>query len=134
MLRNSPVRRRLWLITKHQNNRMEVLTINPGGGEVVPVFSFEEEAELFLRLGTPRTGWRVRRTTAGELISVLYGPCAGAEKVALDPPPKIAGKAMLDLVSLSRKDFVRTLVNEGGPAGPGRSPFLAEAPFSPIPA
>ncbi len=131
MSRNGLARRPLWLIARHQNNRMEVLGIKPGDGGALPVFSFEEEAELFLRLEAPETGWRVRRTTAGELISVLYGVCAGVEKVALDPPPEIAGKAMLDLVSLSRKDFVRTLVDGEGPAEPGRSPLLASFSYAP---
>jgi hypothetical protein len=108
-----------------------VLTINPDGvEETLPVFSFEEEAKLFLRFGTPGTGWRIRETTAGELISVLYGPCANVEKVALDPPPEVAGKALICLVSLSRKDFVRVLINKERLAEPGRSPPLAEVSFS----
>jgi hypothetical protein len=97
---------------------MEVLTMNSGvAGETLPVFSFEEEAELFLRLEVPGTSWRVRESTAGELISILYGSCASVEKVALDPPPEIAGKAVLDLVSLSRKDFLRTLMDKEGRVG-----------------
>jgi hypothetical protein len=131
---NSLVPRPLWLIAGHRTGWMDVLTINPGDGETLPVFSFEEEAELFLRFGTSGTGWRVRETTAGELTSVLYGPCAGVEKVALDPSPEIAGKALVSLVSLSLKDFVRTLMNDGGPAEPGRSPLLAEASFGCTPA
>lgn len=118
MLRSSLTRRPLCLIVEHHNGGMEVLTINPGGGETLPVFSFKEEAELFLQFGVSGTGWWVRETTAGELISILYGPCAGVEKVALDPPPGLLGEAAVGLVSLSRKDFVRILVAEGGPAEP----------------
>ena len=112
-------RRPLWLIVKHHNDRMAVLTVSAGGdSEALPVFSFEEEAEMFLQFGVSKTGWQVRETTAGELVSVLYGPCAGVEKVALDPPPEIVGKAMVGLMSLSRKDFARTLVSEFTPSGP----------------
>ena len=39
-----------WLITRCENGGMEVLTIG-SDGEVLPVFSFEGEAEMFLRLG-----------------------------------------------------------------------------------
>jgi len=41
------------------------------------VFSFEEEAEAFLQLlgdDEKERGWRIRETTAGELISVLLAP------------------------------------------------------------
>ncbi|CAN5128094.1 hypothetical protein BH24ACT19_BH24ACT19_03810 [soil metagenome] len=88
-----------------------MLTTNIGtNGEALPVFSFEEEAELFLRYGASGTGWWVRETTAGELVSVLYGPCVDVGKVALDPPPEIAGKAMINLVSVGRKDFIQSLL------------------------
>jgi hypothetical protein len=44
-------RRPLWLITTYRNNRIDPLTIDPGGaGESLAVFSFKEEAETFLRL------------------------------------------------------------------------------------
>lgn len=75
----------------------------------MPVFSFEEEAELFLRLSVSSTGWRVTQTTAGDLTSVLHGPCADVEKVALDPPAEFVDEALLGLLTLSRKDLVRTL-------------------------
>lgn len=81
-------------------------------GEVLPVFSHEEEAEAFLRLGAPGAGWQVRETMAGELVSILYGLCSGVEKVALDPPG-LNGE--VDLVSLDRKEFARTLVGESYP-------------------
>jgi len=73
---------------------------------MLPVFSFEEEAEMFLRLGLlEKEGWRVRETTCGELTSVLYGMCRDVTHVSLDPLP-----GMVELVSLSRKTFVRTLL------------------------
>ena len=49
----------------------------------------------------------------GELISVLYGPCVGVKRVALDPwPARAGGEAMLGLVSLLREDFTRMLLDE----------------------
>ena len=107
------MRRSLWLIVRRDNTRMKVLTISPCcNRETLPVFSFKEEAEMFLRLTMPGKGWYVRETTTGELISVLYGPCAGVERVALDPPPEIFGEAMTDLVSLRRERFVRVLIGK----------------------
>lgn len=113
VLRSSFARRPLWLVVRHNNSSLEVLTTNIGtNGEALLVFSFEEEAELFLRYGASGRGWRVRETTAGELVSVLYGPCLDVGKVALDPPPEIAGEATIDLVSVDRKDFVQRLLSD----------------------
>ena len=96
---------------------MGVLTINCSNGEALPVFNFKDEAKLFLRLEELSPSWRVRQTTAGELLSILYTSCAGVEKVALDPPPPgIVGEALIGLVSLSRNDFVRVLMEEDGRA------------------
>jgi hypothetical protein len=93
---------------------MNVLTINCSNGETLPVFNFKEEAEMFLRRVELRTSWRVRQTTPGELLSMLYASCAGVEKVALDPPPPgIVREALVGLVSLSRNNFVRALMEDG---------------------
>ena len=94
--------RPLWLIAKQRCNRLEVFTI---GTNVLPVFSFEEEAQMFLGLGHAADGWQVRETTRGELVSVLYGPCRAVAHISLDPVP-----GMVELVGLSRKAFVRTLL------------------------
>jgi hypothetical protein len=97
---------------------MEVLTIDPDvEGSFLAVFSFEEEAEAFLRLlgdgEGNRKGWRSEQKKAGELVSVLLGHCAGVERVALDPLPLPLGRAMLPLVSVSRDTFLGYLSEEG---------------------
>jgi len=96
--------RPLWLIAEQRPNGLEVFTIGSG---VLPVFSFREEAEMFLGLGhaASDTSWQVRETTCGELVSVLYGPCREVRHVSLDPVPGI-----VELVSLSRKAFVSALL------------------------
>ena len=86
------MRRPLWIITSYQDNRTEVLTIDPDvEGGFLAVFSFEEEAEAFLRLmgdgQDNRKVWQCEQTKAGELVSVLLGPCADVKRVALDPLP-----------------------------------------------
>jgi hypothetical protein len=129
LTRSRATPRPLWLITRPDHGRMEVLTIDPGSdGEALPVFSFEEEAETFLRFEALGTAWQVREASAGELISVLYGPCVGAKKVALDPLPVVDGRAVMDLVSLGRERFVRTLTDGPEPSAPCQSLPRVEAP------
>ena len=114
--REAPARhpeRRFWLISRHRGRRAEEL-LTVAGGAALPVFSFEEEAEMFVRLGAFGVGWQPRRATPGELVSVLRGPYAGVSKVALDPPPEACGEAWLAFVSLSRTGFLRTLAGKRG--------------------
>jgi hypothetical protein len=97
---------------------MEVLALSFAGGEevVLPVFSFEEEAELFLRLGAPGGGWLARETGAGELASLLLGPLSGVERVALDPLPGGLTETVIGLVSTDRVTFIeRLLMSKGEP-------------------
>lgn len=98
-----------WLIVKNERERTEMLTIERGGWDALPVFSFREEAEMFLSLGTLGAVWSIRRTTAGELVSTLTGPCSGVGSVALDPMPGLICRGMADLVSLSRERFLYRL-------------------------
>jgi hypothetical protein len=107
--------RPLWIITSQQNNRMDVLTIHQDDDrELLAVFSFEEEAETFLCLlgdgEKKKKGWSSRETTPGELVSVLLGPCANAQGVALDPLPLSLTGWMLPLVSVKHELFVQELL------------------------
>src|SRR5215217_432629 len=96
-----------WLVVNHNDGWMAVLSIKLASGErVLPVFSFKEEAETFVRFRTLESGWGVRNTGTGELISVLFGPCANVRRVALDPPPEIEVGVALGLVGTSRESFV----------------------------
>ena len=105
-----------WLVARRESDRMDVLTMKlDGGEEVLPVFSSEEEADTFLRLGASKDGWQIRETTSGELVSVLFGPCTGVGRVALDPPPEVYLRPTIELVSVHRDDFVDRLVGEGRP-------------------
>ena len=102
-----------WLITKDENGRSEVLVISfASTEEALPVFSHEEEAELFLRLWEVEgEGWQVRESTAGEIISVLYEPSVGVKRVALDPLPEMVAERTLGLVSLSRERFLELVLS-----------------------
>jgi hypothetical protein len=101
-VRRSP----FWLLVKRRRGRLEVLTTSLADGRrVLPVFSFEEEADLYLRLGI-QGSWRVRQTEIGELVSLLYCLCNKVELVALDPISSIETDVMYRLVSLERERFV----------------------------
>lgn len=103
--------RPFWLIVNHRSGGMEVLTIVLASGEeALPVFSFEDEAAMFLELGTS-SGWRIMETTPGELASALSCLCAGVGRVVLDPLPGPDAAAFVDLVSMEREAFVESLLN-----------------------
>jgi hypothetical protein len=92
------------------DGRLEPLTIACGGEQALPVFSFEEEAEMFYRLAGLESLWRVRPSSCRELVSVLYGPRAQARGVVLDPLPQMVADGTIELVSLNRGRFVNRLL------------------------
>ena len=103
-----------WLIAKNENGQIEILTaLLAGGGEALPIFSYEQEAELFLAFQAAGSGWQLKESTAGELVSVLCGPCASATEVSLDPLPEMVTEGTLGLVNLSRKRFVNLVLTRG---------------------
>ena len=114
-LRQPPGPVSYWLIAERQDKRIEVLTLHTDGTqETLPVFSSEEEAEIFLGFGGVTGGWRARESNAGELVSVLYGPCAGVSKVALDPSPEMVNEGTVGLVSLLRESFLGLIMVRRG--------------------
>src|ERR671915_486196 len=112
-----------WLIAAKRNDRIEALTIRTDDEqEALAVFSSEEEAEIILRFGGVTGGWRARESSAGELVSVLSGPCAGVKKVALDPSPEMVVEGTVGLVSLLRESFMNlVMARRGGPLSLGDS-------------
>ena len=112
MSKNKATRRLFWLIVTRAHGSMEVLTIDAGGETVLPVFSFREEVELFLRLQANGADWWPRETTTGELASLLLGLCARVDKVALDPLPSLGERETIGLVSTGRRRFMRYLMGE----------------------
>lgn len=112
-----------WLIVNHESGWMEVLVLRFASGEemMLPVFSFKEEAELFLRFGASfaRGGWLARETGAGELASLLLGPLSGVDRVVLDPLPGKLAETVVGLVSTDRATFIeRLLMGKGEPPAP----------------
>ncbi len=85
-----------------------------GASRVLPVFSFEEEAEMFLHLGGYDGGsWRARESYTGELVSVLCGPGIDVKGVALDPLAEMLKDETIGLVGVGRRRFLRQLMGRG---------------------
>jgi hypothetical protein len=106
-------RPRWWLIAKTEDGGVEFLTTSGDNGETLPVFGHKEEAEMFLHLsGYSDDGWHARESSPGEIVSVLCGPCSGAEGVALDPLPRMVADGTLCLVWLGRERFLGWLLGK----------------------
>ncbi len=102
-----------WLIVSDASDPWEILTLPAEDGEkTLPIFSFEEEALLFLRLSGLSSGWRVCRSGLADLLSMLSNPSPNAGRVALDPIPEFGLYGSHDLLSLTREEFVGLLAAE----------------------
>ncbi len=108
---------RYWVIAKDAKDapdgfgQPDLHTVDlDGTGQALPVFSFEEEAEMFLWLQTTEDGREVRETTPGQLVSILYGPCADVGRVMLDPLPEIGARIQISLLGMDRNDFVESVM------------------------
>ena len=103
---------RYWVIAKDGFGQPDLLTVDlDGAGQALPVFSFEEEAEMFLWLQTTEDGREeVRETTPGQLVSILYGPCADVGRVMLDPLPEIGARMLNSLLGMDRNDFAESVM------------------------
>jgi hypothetical protein len=105
---------RYWVIAKDAKDRfgqLDLLAVDlDDTGEALAVFSFEEEAEMFLWLKRTEDGQEVRETTPGQLVSILYGPCADVGRVMLDPLPEIGASMQIRPSSMDRRDFVESVI------------------------
>ncbi len=109
-----------WLVVRHEKSQMKVLMVDYSGEQALPVFRGQGEAEMFVWLGGAfEDDWRVRETSSGELVSILFGPCAGVRRVALDPSPGMEAES-IRLVSVGRERFVSWVVDCPCSYSPGR--------------
>lgn len=126
-----------WLITRRapwrkEGRELEVYSLELDRGRLLPVFVSEDDAERFVErlLATspqddPEEWWRIRRSGAGELISLLSGSafsagaCAGVERVIVDPPADLpgtfSGNGSSEPVGESRGCFLERLMGRGRP-------------------
>ena len=76
-----------WLLARHGDSQTEVLTLTCNGYEMLPVFGFREEAEMYQQIEMLDDDWQISKTSADELLSVLSGPYASVRSVVIDPYP-----------------------------------------------
>jgi hypothetical protein len=102
------------VVSRDSDEGLEVLRVHlEGRGQVLPVFSAGWFARGYLFAEAPGGGWHVRAYTPDEMISLLAGPCAGVEWVALDPwPGRSAGEAAN---LMPRENFIEYLLRSRVP-------------------
>ena len=102
------------VVARRGEEGSEVLRVSlEGRGETLPVFSAGWAARGYLFAEAPGGGWRVRRCNPDELLSLLDGPCALVEWVALDPRPGRGGGQAPNV--MPRENFVDYLSCSGAP-------------------
>ena len=104
------------VVARDGDEGLEVLRVPmEGKGQVLPVFSAGWAARGYLFAEAPGGGWYARAYTSDEMISMLAGPCAGVEWVALDSRPgrRSAGGAAN---VMPRKHFVDYLLCSRAPS------------------
>lgn len=106
------------LIGDKDGDRAEVFTLGTEGEDrSLPVFSFEEEALLFLRLGGLEGRWRTSETDAAALVLMLTETYRDLQSVVLDPFPVVGFDRFYKAASLLRERFLDLLVNPRRQAG-----------------
>jgi hypothetical protein len=103
------------VVARDGDKGLEVLRVPvEGKGQVIPVFSVGWAARGYLFAEALGGGWYARACTPGELASLLTGPWADVEWVALDPRPGRGGgqapnvmprENFVDYLSCSRASF-----------------------------
>jgi hypothetical protein len=101
-----------YLIARREGNRLGVLTLaGQPCRDILPLFTAAGLARDFLRHGGVGEDWRVRESTAGELVSILVGHLPHVDRIVLDPVFGVsAGDA--EPQSTSKKEFVSALLGE----------------------
>jgi hypothetical protein len=80
----------------------------PDGTEAIALFSGEEEAKMFRHFSKEGANSSILETTAGEVLSLLYGPWSVAGYLALDPFPEVLSSRLSGPLTLSRERFARS--------------------------
>ena len=76
-----------------------------GGGKTLPVFTSGHSARVFLQsLGGEHL--KIRQSSGGELLSLLYGLLSGVEHVVVDPPAWMTDH----LEAIGRNSFAELLI------------------------
>lgn len=111
------------VVVRRGDKGLEMLRVlSEGGDQVLPVFTAGWAARGYLFAEAPGGGWYVRACSPGELVSLLFGACAGVGWVALDPTPGRRGMGWA-ANAMPRENFVDYLLCSRAPASPRRGGF-----------
>ena len=102
-----------WVVLEGSTWTLPLTVSLPEGREAIALFSSEEEAMMFRHFSKEGANSSILETTAGEVLSLLYGPWSVAKHVALDPIPEVFGDRYLELLTLSREHFARSFAGAG---------------------
>jgi hypothetical protein len=95
-----------WMVLEGRPQALPLMMFISNGKEAMALFSGEEEARMFCHFCEKGASAKIRQTTTGEVISLLYCPWCAAKHVALDPFPEILGsRLLLGVLTLDREDF-----------------------------
>ena len=86
-----------------------------GLGRTLPVFSFPEEAEMFLRLEGLDGDWEVREGVADDFFPHFFGPREPVESVVLDPLPGTMGDGAARPVGIGSERFAGRFLGASDP-------------------
>ena len=86
-----------------------------GLGRTLPVFSFPEEAEMYLALDGLGSEWHVREGVADDFSPHLFGPRAGVESIVLDPLPGALGDGAEEPVGIGPERFAGRFLGLSSP-------------------
>ena len=111
-----------WVVLEGNTWTLPFTVSLPDGREAIALFSGEEEAMMFRHFSKEGANSSILETSAGEVLSLLYGPWSVAGHVALDPFREVLGLRFLELVTLSRERFARSFAGAGSELMP-RSPW-----------
>lgn len=123
-----PGRSYYWLMVDGGEYSPKVFTTQlPGGEKALVVFGFREEGEMYLRLtsGIEEGTWRLYKSGVEELLSVLWGLCAGVRYVVIDPLPQDLSDKLATHQVMGRQEFMEFVMGRrssgAGVSGLGES-------------
>ena len=121
-----------WMVLEGSPHELPLTVFLSDGKEAMALFSGEEEARMFCHFCEEGVSAKIRQTTTGEVLSLLYCPWCAAKHVALDPYPEILdSRLLLGVLTLDREDFALRFAGLGSepvahpPWNAPRAPLLA---------
>ena len=110
----APRVRTFWVVLDGGAPACPLCVVLPDGREALALFSGEEEARMFCRLSEEGGAEpRLRRTSTGEVLSLLYCHLRPSGRVALDPLPELLGSGLMGLITIGRERFARGFAGVG---------------------